>query len=186
MKIPGPVIAVLLIIVILFCAVSGLGLEGSLNGFTFDSAQDLMSGDLFSGLRPRVGVEDIAATIPPCLRTRGTGEAERLAAIVLNGGNCTFTINPSADGVRSLPLHFETGEAGVSFNPAPTPTPETPPNETPIGGGDTVRIENRVVNATESALSIAVPKRGGEVIIDCSGECRLGVGDATATPMSAP
>lgn len=186
MKVPGPVIAVLLIIVILFCAVSGLGLEGSLNGFTFDSAQTMMSSDLFSGLRPRVGVEDIAATIPPCLRTRGTGEAERLAAIVLNGGNCTFTINPSADEVRSLPLHFETGEAEVSFDPAPTATPENPPDEPPIGGGDAVRIEDRVVNATERDLSIAVPKRGGSVIVECSGACRLGVGDPTPTPTRTP
>ncbi len=166
MKIPGPMIAVLLIIVLLFCCTSGLGLQGSLNVITFDSAQDLMSGDLFSFLRPRVGVSDVLAP-PACLVITGTGDDRQLSEITLpsGGGSCAFSVVPSDAEVRTLPLRFVSGQARVDYVPA------SDDDESAI------EIDDRIVNAGNAELNVSVSKSGGTVTVQCQNACRLGIGD---------
>jgi hypothetical protein len=174
MKIPGPMIAVLLIIVILFCCASGLGLQGSLNLFSYDSAQDLMGGDLFDFMRPRVGVDDVPAR-PDCLEITETGEDRQLSKITLSSaGSCEFSIIASSDDVRTLPLRFISGQPQVSYVPA-TPPPAPPSTPAPTSDPKEVRIENRAVNSTRKDLNISVSRGGGTVSVTCISACQLGI-----------
>ncbi|MDX2161973.1 MAG: hypothetical protein SF162_11660 [bacterium] len=166
MKIPGPVIAILLIVVLLFCCTSGLGLQGSLNLVTFDSAQDLMSGDLFNFLRPRVGVRDIASA-PACLMTSGTGDDRALVEIALTGsGTCQFVILPADADVRTLPLTWIAGAVRVTYTPAA-------PDD-----ASAVQITDRVMSAAENArtLNVSASQGGGQVRIQCDDACRIEIG----------
>lgn len=165
MKIPGPMIAVLLIIVLLFCCTSGLGLQGSLNVITFDSAQDLMSGDLFAFLRPRVGVSDVLAP-PACVVITGSGDDRQLSEITLSSsGSCTFTVAPSDADVRTLPLRFVSGTVRVDYVP------------TSDDDDSAVEIGDRVINAGNAELNVSVSKSGGTVTVECQNACRLSIGD---------
>lgn len=167
MKIPGPMIVVLLIIVLLFCCTSGLSLQNTFSVFSFESAQNMMSGDIFDFMRPRVSVSDIISP-PTCLVITGTGDERQLSEIRLtSSGSCTLTIAPSDADVRTLPLQFVSGQVRVRY------TPTSSDDESAI------ELRNRVmsIQTSEAALNVSISRSGGTLTVECQNACSLSIGD---------
>ena len=166
MKIPGPMIAVLLIIAILFCCTSGLGFSGALNLIDYNSAQDLMGGDLFSFLRPPVSLDQISAGSPCNLITVADSEGSiKLAGIALSGsGSCAIGISAADADVRTLPLQFAVGTVTVSY---------TPVKDDEDGA---LKVNRDVKDEDDKrSLNLAVSRSGGSLVLSCSSACRLTV-----------